>query len=66
MATKSSTPAPRPFAPNASVVWKDGMRPVAHPHARGTVFLSSKRETYVIWEGETRPQVVFTGALMKG
>lgn len=50
--------------PDRLVTWATGMRPAAHPHSRGVVFLSGARETYVIWDGETRPQVVFTGALV--
>ena len=56
----------RSFKADTRVVWREGMRPVAHPHAAGRVFLSSGRQTYVIWDGTTAPQVVFTGALIKG
>ena len=61
----NSTKTIRSFKSNTVVVWREGMRPTAHAHARGTVFMSKGRETFVVWDGETRPQLVFTGALVK-
>lgn len=55
--------ATRAFKGQPRVQWKAGFKPVAHPHDTGVVFMSVGQETHVIWDGETRPQLVFTGAL---
>lgn len=59
------TRAPRPFKTDTRVQWIDGMRPTAHPHTSGIVFLSNARQTFVIWDGTMSPVAVFTGALTR-
>lgn len=48
------------------VCFGPGMAPLSHPHAQslGSVFSSQGRETWVLWDGETRPVCIFTGALV--
>ena len=48
---------------NKRVTWRDGYKPVAHPHTCGTVFLSRGAQTAVIWDNEKRPQFIATVAL---
>lgn len=46
------------------VRWNPDMRPSALADTTGVVFMSKGRETFVIWDGATRAQLVFTGALI--
>lgn len=55
---------PRPFPSDTRVQWREGCRPVAHPHERGTVFLSTSRVTVVHWDGGGKAHVA-TGALVR-
>lgn len=55
---------PKPFAPNARVSFREGMRPAAStlPEVM-VVFISTARETVVLVDGS--PQRIYTGALQK-
>ena len=60
-----STVTPRAFKHGARVMWRDGFKPVKFPCAAdaGTVFTSSGRLTYVLFDGETSPRPIATAAL---
>lgn len=63
--TNTKQPTVRSLPTDARVGWKPGHQPIACPHALGRVFTSQGRTTFVIWDGETKPVAVFTGALAK-
>jgi len=60
----NSTKTIRPFKTDARVRWNPTMRPTGAPDMEGRVFMSTRRETYVYWDGSARVQCVFTGAIV--